>query len=93
MLRVLVEKGVLPESELPEPAKEKRPVSPKYDYLKTIRNNPIRVEILDKDTNEAVIYPSLYKASMTLQTSMATLKAYNGKIWRDRYEINIVRKA
>ena len=90
MLRILVEKGILPESELPEPVKEKRQVLPKYEYLKTIRNNPISVKILDKDTNEADIYPSLYKASMTLKTSMNTLKAYNGKVWRKRYEIRVL---
>jgi len=90
MLRILVEKGILSESELSKPVKEKRQALPKYEYLKTNRNNPISVEILDKETNEAVVYPSLYKASMTLKTSMNTLKAYNGKVWRDRYEIKIL---
>src|SRR5688572_24143311 len=90
MLRILVEKGILPESELPEPepVKEKRQALPKYEYLKTIRN--MSVEILDRDTNEAVVYPSLCKASRTLKTCLNTLKAYNGKVWRDRYEINIL---
>ena len=90
ILRILVEKGILLESELSKPVKEKRQALPKYEYLKTNRNNPISVEILDKETNEAVVYPSLYKASMTLKTSMNTLKAYNGKVWRDRYEIKIL---
>ena len=89
MLRILVEKGILPESELPEPVKEKRQVLPKYEYLKTIRNNPISVEILDKNTNEVFVYRSLYKASMTFKTCILTLKAYNGKVWRDRYAITV----
>ena len=94
MLRILVEKGILPESELPEPepVKEKGELLPKHEYLKTIRNNPVRVEILDTTTNETIAYPSLYKACMALKTGTAALKAYNGRVWRKRYEVKILEK-
>src|SRR6218665_1373209 len=37
-------------------------VDEKYERLKTIRTNPRRVEILDRETGEVVVYPSMYKA-------------------------------
>ena len=95
MIKMLVENGHLPESELP---KEKKPVEVnaeniiKYSHLKEIRNNPIRVEILDTDTNEVTAYSSMYKAARVYKTSAKTMRLFNGKVWRQRYEIKIFEK-
>jgi len=62
----------------------------RYDRLKTIRNNPRRVEILDRDTNEVTSYPSMYKAAKAHGQSARIIAAYNGKVWRNRFEIKVL---
>lgn len=59
------------------------------DRLRTIRNNPRRVEILDKDTGDTVVYSSMYKAGKAHGQSAQLISAYNGKVWRNRFEIKI----
>jgi len=61
----------------------------RYDGLKTIRNNPKRVEILDTETKEIVAYPSMYKAGKAHGQSARLIAHFNGRIWRNRYEIKV----
>jgi|SRR6218665_39054 len=62
-------------------------VDKKYQRLKTIRTNPRRVEILDRETDEVVVYPSMYKAGKAFGICARVISKQNGKVWKNRYEI------
>ena len=55
-----------------------------------ITNNPQKIEVFDKKTNEKKIYSSISKVAERLGTSRTTIRNYtsNGKIFKDRYLIN-----
>jgi len=55
--------------------------------LKTIRTNPRRVEILDRETGEVVVYVSMYKAGKAFGQCTRVISKQNGKAWKNRYEI------
>jgi len=55
--------------------------------LKTIRTNPRRIEILDKETGDVVVYPSMYKASQAFGLRAGIMSLYNGNVWKNKYEI------
>jgi hypothetical protein len=61
----------------------------KYDGLKTIRNNPKRVQILDQDTGETVEYSSMYKAAKAHGVNARLMSYYNGKEYKKRYKIKV----
>jgi len=54
-----------------------------------IRNNPRKVEILDRTTGNVTTYPSMYKAGKGLMQDPQLIAWYNGKVWRNRYEIKV----
>src|SRR6218665_2414002 len=62
-------------------------VDEKHERLKTIRTNPRRIEILDRETGEVVVYPSMYKAAKAFGQSAGIMSVYIGKVWKNRYEI------
>lgn len=66
-------------------------VDPKYDFIRSIRNNPKSVEIQNLATGEITRYPSIYKASRSLGSSTTIIIKNNGKKWRG-YEIKILEK-
>ena len=72
----------------PEPEKEKSK-NVKYDKLKTIRNNPREVMVEDIETGEIKTFPSIYKASTFLDTSLYTIYYWGNKdgAWKNKYEI------
>ena len=39
----------------------KKEISPKYKFLKHMRNSPKKVEIRDIETDEIIVYSSMYK--------------------------------
>jgi len=59
----------------------------KYEYLKGIRNNPKKVEVFDRQTNETNIYTSKYKAGHTLGFNPTYFK--DGSILKNRYHIKV----
>ena len=63
-----------------------------YDRLRYIRNQPKRVEILDRETGDVCVYPSMYKAAKAHGQSARIIFDYNGKVWRKRYEIKVCEK-
>ena len=65
-------------------------IDPKYYFLNQIRNNPKKVEIHDLETDKVVLYPSIYKATLTLDQNLGVIGMYNGKVWRDRYEFKVL---
>src|SRR2546428_12610859 len=91
ILELLVEKGVLGPDvlEKKEPPPRGGPVM--IDGV-CIRNQPRRVEMLDIDSGEVVVYPSMYKACRAHGTCQGVIAKYNGKIWRKKYEIKVFDK-
>ena len=61
----------------------------KFERLKYIRNQPKGVEILDRETGILNKYSSMYKAAQSLGQNAGIIFQYDGKVWRDRYEIKI----
>lgn len=50
----------------------------------------MKVIVKDRETGIETEYPSIFKARRTLRCSIKAFNDYNGKIWRERYEINVV---
>ena len=65
----------------------RKDIDPKYYFPKQIRSNPKKVEINDFETDNIVLYPSVYKAALALDQNPGVIDMYNGKIWRIRYAI------
>ena len=72
LIDVLIKRGLLPETtktttitSLPGQEDTKKEINPKYKFLKRIRNCPKKVEIRDIETDEIIVYSSMYKAAKT----------------------------
>ena len=81
-----------PKEEVPEP--EPEPEEPKkisWQKLKQIRNRPVNVKLIDVNTGEEIIFPSIYKASQYLDKSPQTIRHYGRRkgIWNKKYQIII----
>jgi hypothetical protein len=83
ILKLLREKGFV---------SDEKPVPPKPKSTRSTRCNPTKVIIKDVDTGIETEYPSLYRASKTLGRSIKGIKDNNGKIWKGKYDIQIVDK-
>jgi hypothetical protein len=66
-----------------------REIDPKYEFIRSIRNNPKSVEIRNLETGEITKYPSIYKASRATDRSTKFITSNNGKVWKNKYEITI----
>ena len=81
-----------PKEEIPKP--EPEPEEPKkisWQKLKQIRNKPVNVKLIDVETGEEKVYPSIYKASQYLDKSPQTIRHYGRRkgIWNKKYQIII----
>ena len=84
--------NLLPEPKEPEP--EPEPEEPKkisWQKQKQIRNKPVNVKLIDVETGEEKVYPSIYKASQYLDKSPQTIRHYGRRkgIWNKKYQIII----
>ena len=84
--------NLLPEPKETEP--EPEPEEPKkisWQKLKQIRNRPVNVKLIDVETGEEKVYPSIYKASQYLDKSPQTIRHYELRkgIWKKKYKIII----
>src|SRR6218665_3507875 len=61
----------------------------RYKIVISIRNQPKRVEILDRETGEIAKYPSMYKAGQAFGFRATVMSRNNGKLWKNRYEIKV----
>ena len=100
LVDVLVKRGLLPEiikittsTLLPERKDTKKERNPKYNFLKHIRNSPKKVEIQDMKTVEIIVYSSMYKADKRFNQQSRFIYAYDGKVWRNRYAINVLTES
>lgn len=88
LIELLKEKGLLPE-ELPHPVNPKKEINPRFARLKTIRTNPKRVVLKDIESGDEITFPSIYKASRFINQSPRIITFWNGRVWKDKYEIKV----
>ena len=77
---------------LPEPEPEPEPEPSKkisWQRLKNIRNSPVSVKLIDIETGEEKIFPSIYKTAKYLDKSPQTIRHYGNRkgIWEKKYQI------
>ena len=70
---------------LPEKSKD-----PKYDRLKTIKQNPRKVSLEDIKTGEIKTFPSIYKATKFIDQAPMTICYWNGGVWNNKYNVVIL---
>jgi hypothetical protein len=90
IITVLLERGILSIDIIKAPSIE-REIDPKYEFTRSIRNNPKRVETRNLGTSEVTEYPSIYKASRALSSSTSVITKNNGKVWHG-YAIRILEE-
>ena len=86
--------NLLPEpkpEEAEEPEEPKQPENINWQRLKNIRKSPVKVKIIDIETGEEKIFPSIYKTAQFLDKSPQTIRHYGQRkgIWNKKYQIII----
>ena len=85
--------NLLPEAkpEPEEPEEPKQPENISWQRLKNIRKSPVKVKIIDIETGEEKIFPSIYKTAQFLDRSPQTIRHYGQRkgIWNKKYKIII----
>ena len=69
---------------LPEKKKD-----PKYDRLKTIKQNPRKVSLEDIKTGEIKTFPSIYKTAKFIDQAPMTVCYWDGGVWKNKYKVVI----
>ena len=92
LVDVLVKRGLLPETikittitSLPDREDTKKERNPKYNFLKHIRNSPKKVDVRDIETDEIIVYSSMYEVAKTFNQQSRLISAYHGNVWMNRY--------
>ena len=100
LIDVLIKRALLPETinittitSQTKRENTKKEINPKYNFLKHIRNNPKTVEIRGIETDEIIIYSSMYKAAKTFNQKTRLISAYNEKVLRNRYAIKVLTES
>ena len=86
--------NLLPEPKPEEPEKPEEPKQPEnisWQRLKNIRKSPVKVKIIDIETGEEKIFPSIYRTAQFLDRSPQTIRHYGQRkgIWNKKYKIII----
>lgn len=78
LIDILLEKNVISQEDVD-----------KYNNIRLnfIRTHPRPVEIFDKETGEKTVHHSIYSAGKAYGVNAKTISQYDGKIWRQRYEV------
>ena len=69
---------------LPEKSKD-----PKYERLKTTKNNPRKVSLEDIETGEIKTFPSIYKAAKFIDQSPQTISYWDSGVWKNKYKVEV----
>ena len=82
---------LLPKQEELKPEEPEEPKKISWQKLKQIRNKPVKVKLIDIETKEEKVYPSIYRASQYLDKSPQTIRHYGKRrgIWKKKYQIII----
>ena len=80
-----------PKPEPEEPEEPKQPENISWQRLKNIRKSPVKVKIIDIETGEEKIFPSIYKTAQFLDKSPQTIRHYGQRkgIWNKKYRVII----
>ena len=80
-----------PEPKNLEPEEPKQPENISWQRLKNIRKSPVKVKIIDIETGEEKIFPSIYKTAQFLDRSPQTIRHYGQRkgIWNKKYRVII----
>ena len=86
--------NLLPEPKPEEPEEPEEPKQPEnisWQRLKNIRKSPVKVKIIDIETGEEKIFPSIYKTAQFLDRSPQTIRHYGQRkgIWNKKYRVII----
>ena len=75
----------------PKPEETKTYKRPDYKRMRKIRNAPISVKIIDVETKEEKIFPSIYKAAQFIDKCPQTVAHYGRHrlVWNKKYQIVI----
>ena len=75
---------------LPKKALEKeKSMDPKYERLKTIKQNPKKVSPEDVETGEIKTFSSIYKAAKFIDQAPLTINYWDGGVWKNKYKVVI----
>ena len=84
LIDVLIKKGLLPENinvtsitSLHVRENTQKEINPKYNFLKHISNSPKKVDIRDIETDETIVYFSMYKNAKTFNQQSRLISAYD----------------
>ena len=82
---MLIKRGLLTETNnittitsLFEREETKKEINPKYNFLNHIPKSPKKVEFRDIETDEIIVYCSMYKAAKTFNQQSILISAYDG---------------
>ena len=90
---MLVKRGLIPEKYgTNKQEKAKNDIEPKHNFLRQIRSNPKNVEMHDMETDDVVLYPSIYKATLALDQNTRVFSIYDANVWRNRYASRVLTK-
>ena len=94
LIDLLFKRGLIPEKYgTNKRTKAKKDIDPKYNFLRQICSNPKKVEIHDLEADKVVLYPTIYKAALTLDQNTGVISMYDEKVWRNRYAITVLTES
>ena len=67
----------------------KKSKDPKYDRLKTIKNNPRKVSLEDIEMGEIKTLPSIYNVAKFIDQAPQTIIYWDGGVWKNKYKVVI----
>ena len=79
--------NLLPEEPKEPEIPERQKVS--WQKLRNIRNTPVKVKLIDIETGEEKIFPSIYRTAKYLDKSPQTIRHYGNRkgIWKKKYQV------
>ena len=79
--------NLLPEEPKEPEIPERQKVS--WQKLRNIRNTPIKVKLIDIETGEEKIFPSIYRTAKYLDKSPQIIRHYGNRkgIWKKKYQV------
>ena len=77
---------LLPEPEKPEEPEIPEPKKVSWQKLRNIRNSPVNVKLIDIETGEEKIFPSIYRTAKYFDKSPQTIRHYGNRkgIWKKK---------
>ena len=62
----------------------------RYKFIKGVRHGKKTVQVRDLETGETKSYPSIYSCAKAFKVNPGTIVFFNGRLYDDNYEINIL---